>query len=143
MLDADQPQGTFRCLAPREEGHEYYPDHGRLDGRGLWLIRSNQAVAIELVRAVGVVQFAEEQRTVIVGPGQAAIAVVEGQGLHRAAGEEGHEYYPDHGRLDGRGLWLIRSNQAGINFALYQAEEARKAMSTTPTTVASTAGACG
>ena len=46
-----------------------------------------QAVAIELVRAVGVVQFAEEQRTVIVGPGQAAIAVVEGQGLHRAAGE--------------------------------------------------------
>ena len=25
---------------------------------------------------------------------------------------------PDHGRLDGRGLWLIRSNQAGINFAL-------------------------
>ncbi len=43
VLDADQPQGTFRCLAPREEGHEYYPDHGRLDGRGLWLIRSNQA----------------------------------------------------------------------------------------------------
>ncbi|MCB2648668.1 hypothetical protein KQ722_15355, partial [Listeria monocytogenes] len=34
-------------------------------------------------------------------------------------------YYPDHGRLDGRGLWLIRSNQAGINFALYQAEESR------------------
>ncbi|MEM8344739.1 hypothetical protein Q4R98_19655, partial [Morganella morganii] len=32
---------------------------------------------------------------------------------------------PDHGRLDGRGLWLIRSNQAGINFALYQAEESR------------------
>ena len=25
VLDADQPQGTFRCLAPREEGHEYYP----------------------------------------------------------------------------------------------------------------------
>ena len=43
VLDADQPQGPFRCLAPREEGHEYYPDHGRLDGRGLWLIRSNQA----------------------------------------------------------------------------------------------------
>ncbi len=43
VLDADQPQGTFRCLAQREEGHEYYPDHGRLDGRGLWLIRSNQA----------------------------------------------------------------------------------------------------
>ncbi|MBS7661306.1 S9 family peptidase [Pseudomonas lalucatii] len=43
VLDADTPQQAFRCLAPREEGHEYYLDHGRLDGHWTWLIRSNQA----------------------------------------------------------------------------------------------------
>lgn len=43
VLDAEQPQGEFRCLAPREEGHEYYPDHGQVDGQWGWLIRSNQA----------------------------------------------------------------------------------------------------
>ncbi|SFP88551.1 oligopeptidase B [Geopseudomonas sagittaria] len=42
VLDAEQPQGEFRCLAPREEGHEYYPDHGQVDGQWGWLIRSNQ-----------------------------------------------------------------------------------------------------
>ncbi|MBO3277734.1 S9 family peptidase [Pseudomonas schmalbachii] len=41
-LDADAPQGEFRCLATREEGHEYYPDHGRLDGEWTWFMRSNQ-----------------------------------------------------------------------------------------------------
>lgn len=34
---------------------------------------------------------------------------------------EGHEYAIDHGRRDGQWCWFIRSNQAGINFALYQA----------------------
>ncbi|TWC34130.1 oligopeptidase B [Pseudomonas sp. SJZ079] len=43
VLDADTPNGAFRCLAPREEGHEYYVDHGKLDGDWAWLIRSNQS----------------------------------------------------------------------------------------------------
>ncbi|MGP0174986.1 S9 family peptidase [Pseudomonas sp. NCHU5208] len=38
--------------------------------------------------------------------------------------EEGHEYDADHGMLDGQWCWLIRSNQSGINFALYRADEA-------------------
>jgi len=42
VLDANEPEGEFVCLAPREEGHEYYPDHGRLEGDWAWLIRSNQ-----------------------------------------------------------------------------------------------------
>lgn len=36
---------------------------------------------------------------------------------------EGHEYSVDHGLIDGSWSWLIRSNQAGINFALFQAAE--------------------
>ncbi|HEY0289134.1 MAG TPA: S9 family peptidase [Pseudomonas sp.] len=36
---------------------------------------------------------------------------------------EGHEYSVDHGLVDGVWSWLIRSNQSGINFALYQAHE--------------------
>ncbi len=43
VLDAAQPRADFRCLARREEGHEYYPDHGFLDGRWRWFIRSNQS----------------------------------------------------------------------------------------------------
>ncbi|NBA95872.1 prolyl oligopeptidase family serine peptidase [Pseudomonas sp. R5(2019)] len=42
VLDADQPQQPFACLAPRVEGHEYYPDHGQLDGAWRWFIRTNQ-----------------------------------------------------------------------------------------------------
>lgn len=42
VLDAETPEGEFRCLAPREEGHEYHVDHGKLDGDWTWLIRSNQ-----------------------------------------------------------------------------------------------------
>lgn len=42
VLDADTPHQDFHCLAPREEGHEYYPDHGKLDGQWAWLLRSNQ-----------------------------------------------------------------------------------------------------
>ncbi|OOE13541.1 peptidase S9 [Stutzerimonas degradans] len=37
---------------------------------------------------------------------------------------EDHEYFPDHGLYEGQWRWLIRSNQAGINFALYHASEA-------------------
>ncbi|MBD8482947.1 S9 family peptidase [Pseudomonas coleopterorum] len=42
VLDAEQPNGDFACLAPRIEHHEYYPDHGQLDGAWTWFIRSNQ-----------------------------------------------------------------------------------------------------
>lgn len=42
VLDADQPEGDFVCLAPRVEHHEYYPDHGQLDGHWTWFMRSNQ-----------------------------------------------------------------------------------------------------
>lgn len=42
VLDASTPQADFTCLAPRVEGHEYFPDHGQLDGQWRWFIRSNQ-----------------------------------------------------------------------------------------------------
>ncbi|WP_107504081.1 S9 family peptidase [Metapseudomonas resinovorans] len=42
VLDANTPQGAWTCLAPREEDHEYYADHGKLDGQWTWLVRSNQ-----------------------------------------------------------------------------------------------------
>lgn len=43
VLSADEPEGAWTCLAPREENHEYYPDHGLFDGQWSWLVRSNQA----------------------------------------------------------------------------------------------------
>ena len=42
VLDAETPQAAFTCLAPRVEGHEYFADHGQLDGQWRWFIRSNQ-----------------------------------------------------------------------------------------------------
>lgn len=42
VLDAEQPDGDFTCLAARVEGHEYFPDHGQLDGQWRWFIRTNQ-----------------------------------------------------------------------------------------------------
>lgn len=42
VLDAQTPQASFTCLAPRVEGHEYFPDHGQLDGQWRWFIRTNQ-----------------------------------------------------------------------------------------------------
>ncbi|MCU1733702.1 MULTISPECIES: S9 family peptidase [unclassified Pseudomonas] len=42
VLDANTPEQSFTCLAARVEGHEYYPDHGQLDGEWRWFIRSNQ-----------------------------------------------------------------------------------------------------
>ncbi|MNY18143.1 hypothetical protein D3C86_1515030 [compost metagenome] len=44
-------------------------------------------MAIQLVRTMGIVQLAEEQRAAVVGPGQAAVAVGEGQGGDFAAGQ--------------------------------------------------------
>ncbi|MCP1643960.1 oligopeptidase B [Pseudomonas citronellolis] len=43
VLDAEQPRGEFRCVAPRQEEHEYHVDHGRLDNEWTWFIRSNQS----------------------------------------------------------------------------------------------------
>ncbi|WP_342244394.1 S9 family peptidase [Pseudomonas sp. OTU5201] len=43
VLDADTPEGAWACVAEREEEHEYYIDHGKLDGQWAWLIRSNQS----------------------------------------------------------------------------------------------------
>jgi oligopeptidase B len=43
VLNGDHPEQAFVCLAPREEGHEYFPDHGQLDGVWTWFIRSNQS----------------------------------------------------------------------------------------------------
>lgn len=42
VLDAHTPEQAFTCLAPRVEGHEYYPDHGQLNGQWHWFVRSNQ-----------------------------------------------------------------------------------------------------
>ncbi len=43
---------------------------------------------------------------------------------------EDHDYSPDHGLLDGVWTWFIRSNQSGINFALYQAPEKARGVPT-------------
>ncbi|MCQ4264338.1 peptidase S9 [Stutzerimonas stutzeri] len=43
VLSADEPKGQWACLAPRQEDHEYFPDHGLYEGLWNWLIRSNQA----------------------------------------------------------------------------------------------------
>jgi len=43
ILDADHPRQPLRCVAAREEGHEYHLDHGMLDGEWSWLLRSNQS----------------------------------------------------------------------------------------------------
>jgi oligopeptidase B len=43
VLSADEPEGQWACLAPRQEDHEYFPDHGLYEGQWSWLIRSNQA----------------------------------------------------------------------------------------------------
>ncbi|WP_345956344.1 S9 family peptidase [Pseudomonas fulva] len=42
VLNAATPQAPFTCLAPRVESHEYFPDHGLLDGQWRWFIRTNQ-----------------------------------------------------------------------------------------------------
>ncbi len=42
VLSADDPEGDWLSLAPREDEHEYFPDHGLFEGQWSWLIRSNQ-----------------------------------------------------------------------------------------------------
>ena len=42
VLDANQPQQAFACIAQRVEDHEYDVDHGARDGQWTWFIRSNR-----------------------------------------------------------------------------------------------------
>jgi len=68
VLDAEQPSGDFACLAPRVEHHEYYPDHGQLDGAWTWFIRSNQeGINFALYQAAdhGVAPTREQWQTLI------------------------------------------------------------------------------
>ncbi len=68
VLDADQPAGNFTCLAPRVEDHEYYPDHGQLDGAWTWFIRSNQSginFALYQAADTGAAPTREQWRTLI------------------------------------------------------------------------------
>jgi oligopeptidase B len=68
VLDADQPAGDFTCLAPRVEDHEYYPDHGQLDGALTWFIRSNQSginFALYQAADTGAAPTREQWRTLI------------------------------------------------------------------------------
>src|SRR5690606_14921836 len=46
-----------------------------------------QAVTIDLVRSVGIVELTEEQGLTVVGPDHAAVTMIEGQGKHFAAGQ--------------------------------------------------------
>lgn len=68
VLDAEQPNSDFACLAPRVEHHEYYPDHGQLDGTWTWFIRSNQeGINFALYQAAdhGVAPTREQWQTLI------------------------------------------------------------------------------
>jgi oligopeptidase B len=68
VLDADQPAGDFTCLAARVEDHEYYPDHGQLDGAWTWFIRSNQSginFALYQAADTGAAPTREQWRTLI------------------------------------------------------------------------------
>ncbi|WP_421683912.1 S9 family peptidase [Stutzerimonas urumqiensis] len=42
VLPADAPTAAPVCLAPRQEDHEYFPDHGVWNGEPCWFIRTNQ-----------------------------------------------------------------------------------------------------
>jgi oligopeptidase B len=42
VLDAEQPEAAFACVAERREGHDYDVDHGQLEGTWTWFVRSNR-----------------------------------------------------------------------------------------------------
>lgn len=42
VLDADQPEAAFACVAQRREGHDYDVDHGQLNGAWAWFVRTNR-----------------------------------------------------------------------------------------------------
>ncbi|MNO69674.1 hypothetical protein D3C76_605320 [compost metagenome] len=76
----DQLALGARAVAVQEEAAVAFLEH-------LFGALVAEAMAVQLVRPVGVVELAEKQRAVVVGPGHAAVAVVEGQGAYFAAGE--------------------------------------------------------
>jgi hypothetical protein len=76
-----------------------------------------QAIAIQLVRTVGVVQFAEEQGQAVVGPGHAAVAVVEGQFADLVGGQF----------LDVQGVDLVATGVEAVGQALVVGADAERA----------------
>ena len=85
VLDAEQPNSDFACLAPRVEHHEYYPDHGQLDGIWTWFIRSNQeGINFALYQAAdhGVAPTREQWQTLIAHRDE---VMLEGVTLNAAA----------------------------------------------------------
>ncbi|MCP3749497.1 S9 family peptidase [Pseudomonas sp. SBB6] len=62
VLDAEHPEQAFTCMAPRVEGHEYYPDHGQFEGQWRWFIRTNQdGINFALYQATAEVVPSREQ----------------------------------------------------------------------------------
>jgi len=83
VLNADHPHDAFICLAPRQEGHEYFPDHGRVNGNWAWLIRSNQtSINFALYQATESTPSREHWQTLV--PHNDAV-MLEGLSLNASA----------------------------------------------------------
>ena len=83
VLDADTPTGEFRCLAPRQEDHEYDVDHGLLDGQWTWFVRSNQAGINFALYAASEAQPSREHWRELIGHDNARM--LEGVSLNQDA----------------------------------------------------------
>lgn len=84
VLDAEHPEQAFTCLAPRVEGHEYYPDHGQLEGQWRWFIRTNQdGINFALYQAVADVVPTREQWQLLVA--HRDTVMLEGMTLNASA----------------------------------------------------------
>nr|WP_286946966.1 S9 family peptidase [Pseudomonas sp. UBA6718] len=83
VLDADTPAGDFRCLAPRQEDHEYDVDHGLLDGQWTWFVRSNQAGINFALYAASEAQPSREHWRELIGHDNARM--LEGVSLNQDA----------------------------------------------------------
>ena len=83
VLDADTPAGEFRCLAPRQEDHEYDVDHGLLDGQWTWFVRSNQAGINFALYAASEAQPSREHWRELIGHDNARM--LEGVSLNQDA----------------------------------------------------------
>ncbi|MNF80055.1 hypothetical protein D3C84_622880 [compost metagenome] len=70
--------------------------------------RAVEAIAKQFVRAMGLVQFGEEQRQAVVGPGHAAVAVLERQLADLAVGQ----------LLDEQGVGLVADGVQAVRQAL-------------------------
>ncbi|NMY42975.1 S9 family peptidase [Pseudomonas sp. WS 5013] len=83
VLDADTPAGEFRCLAPRQEDHEYDVDHGLLDGQWTWFVRSNQTGINFALYAASEAQPSREHWRELIGHDNARM--LEGVSLNQDA----------------------------------------------------------